>query len=46
MTKPDQIADDQTTEKTFGSVDVLVNNAGIQFVAKVEDFPNRENGMR
>ena len=28
-----------TTEKTFGSVDVLVNNAGIQFVAKVEDFP-------
>ena len=28
-----------TTEKTFGAVDVLVNNAGIQFVAKVEDFP-------
>ena len=28
-----------TAEKTFGSVDVLVNNAGIQFVAKVEDFP-------
>src|SRR3954453_22363637 len=40
MTKPDQIADMiKTTEKTFGSVDVLVNNAGIQFVAKVEDFP-------
>jgi 3-hydroxybutyrate dehydrogenase len=40
MTKPDQIADMiKTTEKTFGSVDVLINNAGIQFVAKVEDFP-------
>src|SRR5262249_7974409 len=26
-------------EKTFGSVDVLVNNAGIQFVSPVEDFP-------
>jgi 3-hydroxybutyrate dehydrogenase len=40
MTKPDQIADMiKTTEKSFGSVDVLINNAGIQFVAKVEDFP-------
>src|SRR3954470_16500676 len=40
MTKPDQIAEMiKTTEKTFGSVDVLINNAGIQFVAKVEDFP-------
>jgi NAD(P)-dependent dehydrogenase (short-subunit alcohol dehydrogenase family) len=27
------------TENTFGAVDVLVNNAGIQFVAKVEEFP-------
>ena len=26
-------------EETFGSVDVLVNNAGIQHVAPVEDFP-------
>src|SRR5881394_1965046 len=40
MTKPAEIAEMvKTTEKTFGSVDVLVNNAGIQFVAKVEDFP-------
>jgi 3-hydroxybutyrate dehydrogenase len=28
-----------TAEETFGSVDVLVNNAGIQHVAPVEDFP-------
>src|SRR3954447_145535 len=40
MTKPAEIAEMiKTTEKTFGAVDVLVNNAGIQFVAKVEDFP-------
>ena len=26
-------------ERTFGGVDLLVNNAGIQFVAPVEDFP-------
>jgi len=40
VTKPDQIATMiATTEATFGAVDVLVNNAGIQFVAKIEDFP-------
>src|SRR3954449_9975395 len=40
MTKPEEIAEMiATTEKTFGSVDVLVNNAGIQFVSPVEDFP-------
>jgi 3-hydroxybutyrate dehydrogenase len=27
------------TERTFGSLDVLVNNAGIQYVAPVEEFP-------
>ena len=26
-------------EKSFGKIDVLVNNAGIQFVSPVEDFP-------
>jgi 3-hydroxybutyrate dehydrogenase len=40
MTKPAEIADMvQTSEKTFGSLDVLVNNAGIQFVAPIEEFP-------
>jgi len=40
MTKPAEIAEMiKTAEQTFGSVDVLVNNAGIQFVAKVEEFP-------
>jgi 3-hydroxybutyrate dehydrogenase len=40
MTKPAAIAEMiAATEKAFGAVDVLVNNAGIQFVAKVEDFP-------
>ncbi len=40
MTKPAEIAEMiKTAETTFGSVDVLVNNAGIQFVSPVEDFP-------
>jgi 3-hydroxybutyrate dehydrogenase len=40
VTKPVEIAEMISgAEKTFGAVDVLVNNAGIQFVAKVEDFP-------
>jgi 3-hydroxybutyrate dehydrogenase len=26
-------------ERTFGAVDILINNAGIQFVSPVEDFP-------
>ena len=29
----------EDVEKTFGKIDVLVNNAGIQFVSPVEDFP-------
>ena len=40
MLKPDEIADLVTsTEKKFGSVDVIVPNAGIQHVEKIEDFP-------
>ncbi|HYC18468.1 MAG TPA: 3-hydroxybutyrate dehydrogenase [Pseudolabrys sp.] len=40
MTKPAEIADMiRTTESEFGSLDVLVNNAGIQHVANIEDFP-------
>jgi 3-hydroxybutyrate dehydrogenase len=40
MSKPDEIeAMVRHAEATFGSVDVLVNNAGIQHVARVENFP-------
>jgi 3-hydroxybutyrate dehydrogenase len=40
MTKPAEIADMiHGAEKTFGSVDVLVNNAGIQHVDPIENFP-------
>jgi len=40
MTKPAEIAAMvKTAEQTFGSLDVLVNNAGIQFVSPIEDFP-------
>src|SRR4029077_9559962 len=40
MTKPDEIADMiKSAEKTFGSVDIVVNNAGIQHVAPIEEFP-------
>jgi len=40
MTKPAEIAEMiRITEKEFGALDVLVNNAGIQYVANIEDFP-------
>ena len=40
MTKPAEIAAMvKMAETTFGSVDVLVNNAGIQHVAPIEEFP-------
>ncbi len=43
MTKPEQIAEMiALAETTFGAVDVLVNNAGIQFVSPVEDFPTEK----
>lgn len=40
MTKPEQIeAMVAHAEKTFGAVDIIVNNAGIQHVDNIEDFP-------
>jgi 3-hydroxybutyrate dehydrogenase len=40
MSKPAEISDMiRATEKEYGSLDVLVNNAGIQHVANIEDFP-------
>jgi len=40
MSKPDQIvAMVHDTEAAHGSVDILINNAGVQFVSPIEDFP-------
>lgn len=40
MTRPDEIAEMvEVTSTAFGGVDVLINNAGIQHTAKIEDFP-------
>ncbi len=40
MSKPAEIAAMiGEAEKAFGGVDILINNAGIQFVSPVEDFP-------
>ena len=40
MSKPAEIAEMMAyAAAQFGQVDVLVNNAGIQHVAKIEDFP-------
>ncbi|MBV9529949.1 MAG: 3-hydroxybutyrate dehydrogenase, partial [Bradyrhizobium sp.] len=40
MTKPREISEMIALgENSFGSVDVLVNNAGIQFVSPIEEFP-------
>jgi 3-hydroxybutyrate dehydrogenase len=40
LTKPDQIAAMmKEAADTFGGVDILINNAGTQFVSPVEDFP-------
>ena len=41
MSKPSEIADMMTeAENTFGSVDILVNNVGIQFVSAIDEFPD------
>jgi 3-hydroxybutyrate dehydrogenase len=40
MTKSQDIADMVAqAESEFGSVDIMVNNAGIQYVAPIEEFP-------
>ncbi|GJL95939.1 MAG: 3-hydroxybutyrate dehydrogenase [Hyphococcus sp.] len=43
MTKPEEIrALMSEAETAFGQVDVLVNNAGIQYVVKIEEFPEEK----
>lgn len=43
MTKPDEIREMvETAQKEFGQIDVLVNNAGIQHVSPIEDFPEEK----
>ncbi len=40
MTKPEQIeAMFATAAEAFGTVDIVVNNAGVQHVSPIEDFP-------
>ncbi len=40
MAKPDQIAEMVSgVQQEFGSLDILVSNAGVQFTADIEDFP-------
>ena len=40
MTKPDQIADMvDFAKREFGRLDLLLNNAGVQHVSPIEDFP-------
>ncbi|HAS46082.1 MAG TPA: D-beta-hydroxybutyrate dehydrogenase, partial [Microscillaceae bacterium] len=40
MLKPDEINEMvKTAEEAFGSVEVLINNAGVQYVAPIDEFP-------
>ena len=46
MTKPAEIAGMvQSAVDAFGSIDVLVNNAGMQFVSPIENFPDEKWDM-
>lgn len=43
MAKPDQIRDMCTKSiEVFGAVDIVVNNAGIQFVSPIDQFPEEK----
>lgn len=43
IAKSDEIADMvDKTEAEFGGIDIVVNNAGIQYVAAIEDFPEEK----
>src|ERR1700752_2040150 len=43
MLKPEEIkAMIEQAINTFGAIDVLVNNAGIQYVSPIEDFPEEK----
>jgi 3-hydroxybutyrate dehydrogenase len=45
MLKTDEIYEMvKEAEAHFGNIDVLINNAGIQYVAPIDEFPT-ENGM-
>lgn len=40
MTKPDEITGFVAEgEKAFGAIDILINNAGIQYVSPIDEFP-------
>ena len=32
----------EATAKAFGGISILVNNAGIQYVSPIEDFPDEK----
>jgi 3-hydroxybutyrate dehydrogenase len=43
LSKPDQVlAVVASTQAELGSLDILINNAGVQFVSPVHEFPNEQ----